>query len=182
MTKRILLVDDERSIRESLSKILGAENYEVVPAGNGQEAIEKHAGERIDLLILDLNMPVKNGWDTLEWLVGINPLLPVVIITGRSNQSALAKTAGAAVLMEKPLDVPLLLQTIRELLTERRALLETTARRLLEKETLDEAELLQLVSTDGLKPADRTLVQVEQEPKDRSGSRSARRERDGSRA
>ena len=118
MTKRILLVDDERSIRESLRKILRAENYEVVLAENGEEAREKHRAERIDLLILDLNMPVKNGWDTLTWLAEINPLLPVVIITGRSNQRALAETAGADALMEKPLDVPLLLQTISELLSE----------------------------------------------------------------
>ena len=118
MIKRILLVDDERSIRESLSKILGAENYEVVLAENGHEAIEKHGAQRIDLLILDLNMPVKNGWDTLDWLVKIDPVLPVVIITGRSNQRALAETAGADVLMEKPLDVPLLLQTVRELMDE----------------------------------------------------------------
>ena len=118
MIKRILLVDDERSIRASLSKILGAENYEVVLAENGHEAIEKHGAQRIDLLILDLNMPVKNGWDTLEWLVKIDPVLPVVIITGRSNQRALAEAAGADALMEKPLDVPLLLQTIRELMDE----------------------------------------------------------------
>ncbi len=126
MTKRILLVDDDRSIRESLSKILRAENYEVVLGENGQEAIEKHGAERIDLLISDLNMPVKNAWATLEKLVGINPLLPVIIITGRSNQRALAETAGADALMEKPLDVPLLLQTIRELLTEP---MESRARR-----------------------------------------------------
>lgn len=118
MTKRILLVDDERSIRESLSKVLRAENYEVVVGENGQEAIEKHGAERIDLLILDLNMPVKDGWATLEWLAKINPLLPVVLITGRSNQRALAETAGADVLMEKPLDLLLLLQTIRELTDE----------------------------------------------------------------
>jgi len=118
MTKRILLVDDEHSIRESLSKILRAENYEVVPAENGQEAIEKHGAERIDLLLLDLNMPVTNGWITLDWLTTVNPLLPVIIITGRSNQRALAETAGADVLMEKPLDVPLLLQTVRELTDE----------------------------------------------------------------
>jgi DNA-binding response OmpR family regulator len=118
MPKRILLVDNERSIRESLSKILGAESYEVVLAENGQEAIEKHGAERIDLLILDLNMPVKNGWATLAWLVEINPVLPVVIITGRSNQRALAERAGADALMEKPLDVPLLMQTIRELMDE----------------------------------------------------------------
>ena len=118
MIKRILLVDDERSIRESLSKILGAEKYEVALAENGQEAIEKHGAQRIDLLILDLNMPVINGWVTLDWLVEINPLLPIVIITGRSNQRALAETAGADALMEKPLDVPLLLQTVRELMDE----------------------------------------------------------------
>lgn len=120
MTERILLVDDERSIRESLSKVLAAENYEVVLAENGQEAIEKHGAERIDLLILDISMPVQNGWAALEWLLGINPILPVVIITGRSNQRALAETAGADVLMEKPLDVPLLMRTIRELLDEPR--------------------------------------------------------------
>jgi two-component system response regulator MprA len=118
MTKRILLVDDDRSIRESLSKILRAEDYEVVLGENSQEAMEKHGAGRIDLLILDLNMPVKNASATLEKLLEINPLLPVVIITGRSNQRALAEAAGADALMEKPLDVPLLLQTIRELLTE----------------------------------------------------------------
>src|ERR1044071_8693481 len=118
MTKRILLVDDDRSIRDSLSKILRAEHYEVVLGENGQEAIEKYGAERIDLLILDLNMPVKNAWATLDLLVGIKPLLPVVIITGRSNQRARAEAAGADALMEKPLDVPLLLQTICELLTE----------------------------------------------------------------
>src|ERR1043166_10245424 len=94
MTKRSLLVDDDRSIRESLSKILQAESYEVVLAENGQEAIEKHGVERIDLLILDLNMPVQNGWAALERLVGIHPPLPVVIITGRSNQRGPAETGG----------------------------------------------------------------------------------------
>ena len=118
MTKRILLVDDECSIRESLSKILRAENHEVVLAENGQESIAKHGDLRIDLLILDLNMPVINGWVTLEWLAAVNPLLPVIIITGRPNQRALAASAGADVLMEKPLDVPLLLQTVRELMDE----------------------------------------------------------------
>lgn len=118
MTKRILLVDDERSIRESLRKILGAESYEVVLAENGQDAIEKHGAARIDLLLMDLNMPVQNGWAALEWLVQLNPILPVVIITGRSNQRVLAQAAGADALMEKPLDVPLLMQTIRELMEE----------------------------------------------------------------
>lgn len=118
MTKKILLVDDERSIRESLCKVLRAEGYEVVCAENGQEAIEKFGEEKIDLLLLDLGLPVKDGWDTLKWLAEVNPLLPVVIITGRWQQRELAEKAGADALMDKPLNVPRLLQTIRELVDE----------------------------------------------------------------
>jgi DNA-binding response OmpR family regulator len=118
MIKRILLVDDERSIREALRKSLCAENYEVVLAENGEKALEKHGAERIDLMLLDLNMPFQDGAATLEWLSEVNPLLPVIIITGRSNQRALAETAGAEWFMEKPLDVPVLIRAIRELLDE----------------------------------------------------------------
>lgn len=118
MSKKILLVDDECSILEALSKVLGAESYEVVLAENGQDAVEKLASAPIDLVLLDLGLPVKDGWATLDWLARINPLLPVIIITGRSEQRTLAEKAGADALMEKPLDVPLLLQTIRELLDE----------------------------------------------------------------
>jgi DNA-binding response OmpR family regulator len=125
-TKRILLVDDEHSIREGLSKILSAENYQVVVAENGQQAIAAHGDGRIDLLLLDLNLPVKDGWDVLKWLAEIKSLVPVIIITGRPNQGVLAEQAGADALMEKPLDVPLLLKMIRELLDEP---IESRARR-----------------------------------------------------
>jgi DNA-binding response OmpR family regulator len=118
MTKRILVVDDERSIRESLCKVLQAESYELVCAENGQEAIEKFGAEKIDLLLLDLGLPVKDGWGTLAWLAEVNPLLPVIIITGRFEQRELAEQAGADALMEKPLNVLRLLQTIRELVNE----------------------------------------------------------------
>lgn len=118
MSKKILVVDDESSIREALSKVLLAEDYEVVSAENGQEAIEKFKSEKIDLLLLDLGLPVKDGRDTMIWLAQVNPLLPIIIITGRSKQRELAEKMGADALMEKPLDVPRLLQTIRELTNE----------------------------------------------------------------
>jgi DNA-binding response OmpR family regulator len=118
MPKKILLVDDEFSIRDALSKILRAENYEVELAKNGQEALEKQEAGPSDLVVLDLNLPVKNGWEILDLMVKSDPLLPVIIITGRSYQGALAQKAGADALMEKPLDVPQLLCIIRELLEE----------------------------------------------------------------
>lgn len=118
MTRKILVVDDEESIRESLSKVLRAEGYEVELAENGQEAIEKMIREPMDLLLLDIGLPVKDGWSTLDWLNLTNSELPVILITGRWMQGERAEAAGAPVLMEKPLDVPKLLQYIRELLEE----------------------------------------------------------------
>ncbi len=118
MSKKILVVDDESSIRAALSKVLQAEAYEVATAKDGQEAIEKLKTEKIDLLLLDLGLPVKDGWDTVIWLAEANPLLPVIIITGRWNQRELAEKMGADALMDKPLDVPRLLQMIRNFTDE----------------------------------------------------------------
>lgn len=130
MTKKILVVDDEESIRESLSKVLHTEGYEVVLTENGQEAIEKLVQEPIDLLVLDIGLPVKDGWATMQWLAQVNPLFPVIVITGRWKQGELAEAAGVDVLMEKPLDVPKLLRSICELLKEPP---EDRARRLRER-------------------------------------------------
>lgn len=118
MGKKILIVDDESSIREALSKILQVENYEVFPAENGQEAIEKFNTTWIDLVLLDVGLPVKDGWRVLEWLARVNPFLPVIIITGRSHQHESAERLGAAAIMEKPLNVPRLLNLVRELTGE----------------------------------------------------------------
>jgi DNA-binding response OmpR family regulator len=65
-----------------------------------------------------LNLPGKSGWDTFERLTAENPLLAVIIITARSNQLFTALGAGVGALLEKPLDFPKLLQTIRRLLAE----------------------------------------------------------------
>lgn len=111
-------MDDEKSIRDSLNKVLRAEGYDVVLAEDGQEAIQKMVQESVDILILDIGLPVKDGWATLHWLNQVNPLFPVILITGRWKQAELAEAAGVDVLMEKPLNVPLLLQHIRELLEE----------------------------------------------------------------
>jgi len=115
---RLLLVDDDPSVRESLENVLIGEGYDVVPAGDGVEAIELAGKVPLDLVLLDLNLPKKNGWDTFEILIRQNPRMPVVIITARSNQLFPALASGVGALMEKPLDLPKLLQTIRNLLDE----------------------------------------------------------------
>ncbi len=118
MKKKVLVVDDDAQIRESLRKVLRAEGYEVVLAADGQAGIEQFNANKIDILLLDLNMPVKSGWDTFERLTSVNPLLPIIIITGRKDQSDLAAAAGVGALIEKPFDVPALFQTMKDLLAE----------------------------------------------------------------
>jgi DNA-binding response OmpR family regulator len=118
MSTRILIVDDDAQIRASLRKALRAEGYEVILAADGQEGIEQFLANPIHLLLLDLNLPVKRGWDTFERLTSINPLVPIVIITGRRDQRDLAAAAGVGALFEKPFDVPMLLASIKELLAE----------------------------------------------------------------
>lgn len=118
MKAKILVVDDDPQIRESLFKVLRAEGHEVVLAADGPEGIEKFNTEQIDLLLLDLNLPGNSGWDVFGTLTSLNPFLPIIIITGRNNQHELAAGAGVGALMEKPLHVPLLLKTITDLLAE----------------------------------------------------------------
>ena len=118
MKKTLLLVDDDPGIRESVAQVLTKEGYEVVPAASSQEAVELAATCPVHLVLLDLNLPRKSGWDTFEMLTRQNPWLPVIIITGRSNQLFLSLAVGAGALMEKPLDLPKLLQTVRNLLAE----------------------------------------------------------------
>jgi len=118
MNKKIMVLDDDEQIRQSLLKLLRAEGYEVVLASEGMDALDKLKRQSVDLLLLDLNLPNKSGWDVFEWITSTNPLLPIIIITGREKQSELAVAAGAGALMQKPLDVPLLLKTISELLLE----------------------------------------------------------------
>ena len=118
MKKKILLVDDDPGVRRMLQRVLEEENYLVVPAADGLEGLQLANATALDLVVLDLNLPAQNGWDTFERLTDENPLLAVIIIMARPNQlfPALASSAGA--LMEKPLDLPKLLRTICDLLAE----------------------------------------------------------------
>src|SRR5437764_870777 len=73
---RLLLVDDDASIRESLGQALRSEDYEVILAADGQDAIEKFLKGYIDLVLLDLNVPVKGGWDVFERITALNNVPP----------------------------------------------------------------------------------------------------------
>jgi len=114
---KILLVDDDPAIRQILLRLLAEEDYLVLTAANGVEALEL-VKATFDLVLLDLNMPVKNGWETFEQLSTKHPLLPVILITARPQQLFPALASGVGALLEKPLDFVKLFRTIEALLDE----------------------------------------------------------------
>jgi len=114
----LLVVDDDPSVREVLARVLVEEGYLVLTAANGPEALEIAAAHPIDLVLLDLSMPMQNGWDTFEQLTARDPLLAVIIVTARPNQLFTALGAGVSALLEKPLDYPKLVTTVRSVLAE----------------------------------------------------------------
>ena len=116
--KKILVVDDNVQIRQSLQKVLCEEGYEVVVAADGREGIEKFSAERINMILLDVSLPDISGWDVFGTVTSLNPLVPIIIITGRNEQHDLAVLSGVGALIEKPLNMPMLLQNVAEIFAE----------------------------------------------------------------
>jgi len=114
----ILLAEDDSAVRTYLGRVLHSEGYAVVEAENGCEAVTEFISAAPDLILLDLNMPEKDGWAAFQLIQQIHPLVPIIVITARPNQYERARSLGVDALMEKPLDFPLLLKTIAELLAE----------------------------------------------------------------
>lgn len=116
--KKILLADDDAAIRQTLGQVLTLEQYEVVFAATGRAAAANFMNDLPDLVLLDLNLPDRDGSDVFNLMNCTHPLVPVVVITAISRQYERAAELGIDALMEKPLDIPLLLETIRNYLAE----------------------------------------------------------------
>ncbi len=116
---RVLIVEDDRAIREPLSVLLRGEGYRVSLAENGQEALRKLRTEPSpDIIVLDLRMPVMDGWEfrAIQQQDPVLGLIPVVAIS--ADGSAQAVTMSADAYLRKPLDPSDLLQTIEGILRE----------------------------------------------------------------
>ena len=118
MKPKLLIVDDDHSVCESLRKLLESRNYEVFPARDAREALDYFNSQPIDLVVLDINLGAENGWKVFEAMTVKNPFVPTIVITAEWGQRERAVSLGVEGLIEKPIDVPALLNMIRELLAE----------------------------------------------------------------
>jgi CheY-like chemotaxis protein len=114
--KRLLLVEDDDLLRETLTTILEAEGYAVLTAADGEEALRRlHAGERPDLILLDLMMPGMDGWQFRREQARDRELasVPVVVFSAVDTADQKGTTPGVAGHLEKPVETRKLLETIR---------------------------------------------------------------------
>jgi two-component system, chemotaxis family, chemotaxis protein CheY len=109
--KRVLVVDDDASIRELLSTALEDDGYEVMPAMNGQDALAVCARWRPDVIVLDLMMPVMDGWTFAKRLRETDEI-PIVVLSAATDLARHAKTIGAADVVGKPFDLDQLLPKV----------------------------------------------------------------------
>jgi len=106
MSKRILIVDDEEVIRKFLKIHLNKSGYEVTEAEDGEKAIEKIGGGKFDLIICDVMMPNKNGWEVIKEVKskpGLNEI-PIILLTAKNDEVDMFKgyELGANYYMTKP--------------------------------------------------------------------------------
>jgi DNA-binding NtrC family response regulator len=120
---RILIIDDEAAIRESLETLLGLEGYLVDSADNGEAGLERIGEQPFDLVLLDLALPGRNGIEILASIRERHPSLPVIMITayGTVGNVVDAIRGGAQNFVQKPWDNEKLLADIRAAIARFRA-------------------------------------------------------------
>jgi len=124
---KILIIDDEKSIRSTLREILEYEKYTVEEAVDGQDGIEKLAKGKYDIALCDIKMPKLDGIEVLEKAQKISPELPFVMISahGSIETAVDAVKKGAYDFIQKPPDLNRLLITVRNALDKSTLVTET---------------------------------------------------------
>ena len=108
----VLVVDDDQDIRELLVSVLADDGYVAESARNGREALEKLDDWRADLVVLDLMMPVMDGWTFAQRLREQKRKIPIIVISAANDVKRHAETVGAVDVIPKPFDIDSLLPRI----------------------------------------------------------------------
>ena len=119
--KRILVVDDERNIRDILSKMLSILGFEVAVAGTGNEALNLFSKNSVALVLTDLNMPGMDGWTLASHIKEQSPNTPIVVMTGSEKGPVIDKLKQSHVdsVIFKPFSLGYIQKTVEGILDNR---------------------------------------------------------------
>ena len=120
MTKRILVVEDQEDNRQILRDLLGSVGYDMIEAGDGEAGVAAAAAQRPDLILMDIQLPVMDGYEATR-RIKANPELkgiPIIVVTSYalSGDEAKARAAGCDAYVTKPYSPRQLLAKIKEFL------------------------------------------------------------------
>ncbi len=123
----ILIIDDEKAIRKTLTEILGYEGYKIDEASDGEEGLNKFRLKSYDLVLCDIKMPKLDGIEFLEKAKEISPEVPIIIISGHGNIETAVEAVkkGAFDYISKPPDLNRLLITLRNAMDKTTLVAET---------------------------------------------------------
>lgn len=123
----ILIIDDEKAIRKTLTEILGFEGYKIDEASDGEEGLRKFKEKNYDLILCDIKMPKLDGLEFLEKAKEINGEVPIIIISGHGNIETAVEAVkkGAYDYISKPPDLNRLLITLRNAMDKTTLVAET---------------------------------------------------------
>lgn len=126
---KILIAEDEASLAQGLEYNLSEEGYTVVIARDGNEALERYNESNFDLIILDIMLPYRNGFEIAKEIRKITPLMPILMLTARSgvNDRVHGLEIGADDYLTKPFHLEELLARVRNMLKRKKWYREITA-------------------------------------------------------
>lgn len=161
----ILIIDDEKSIRNVLRDILQHEGYQVEEAPDGEQGIKLFQSKTFDMVLCDIKMPKMDGMEVLQQMMAVNPEIPVIMISGHGSieNAVEAVKKGAYDFISKPPDLNRLLITLRNALDKNTLVKET---RILKKkvsgvqEMIGESEAINKIKTtiDKVAPTDARIL------------------------
>ncbi|HMO37883.1 MAG TPA: sigma-54 dependent transcriptional regulator [Saprospiraceae bacterium] len=156
---KILITDDEGSIRRTLREILEFEKYEVTEAADGLDCLAKVKKTTYDVILLDIKMPKMDGMETLEKLQELAPDTPVIMISGHGtiDTAVEAVKKGAFDFIAKPPDLNRLLITIRNALDKSNLVVETKVLR----QKISKAKVQEIIgNSEGIRQIKDTIARV----------------------
>ena len=120
MSNRILVVEDQEDNRQILRDLLGSANYEIIEAGNGEEGVAAAIAHKPDLILMDIQLPIMDGYEATRRIKAMPEMraIPIIVVTSYAlgGDEEKARAAGCDAYVPKPYSPRQLLAKIREFL------------------------------------------------------------------